>query len=228
MTMPGLFYALFLSCIVLVTCQTFNVFKSYKDAKVKPKNYAKQIQTEHPAEDYLDETQMKMLSMRNSKNVPASAAISDNWSGFKQYQQSDTGRARATSKAGYDRSNLDRRSLNEAVNIRRDSGHARKMSSNRATTKIFPPTNDFNTMQSSSTYFTRKSLLLMAFISYMFIVLVMIGTGVLCLLYNGKDLVADETASAKELPKKEILLKDLAAMSEAEIRAQREADSSQI
>lgn len=224
MTMNGLFYVLLVSCVVLATSQTFNVFKSYKDAKVKPKNYGKQIQTEHPAEEYLDDTQMKMLSMRKSKNIPAAAALSDNWSGFKQYQQSETGRARATSgKAGYDRSNLDRRNLNEAGGkMRRDSGHARKMST-------ASPTIEFNSIDDSSksTYFSRKSLLLMGFIGYIFLVFAMIGAIVLCLLYNGKELVADEAAN-QDLPKKEILLKDLAAMSEAELRARKEADDSQI
>lgn len=224
MAMIALFYALLLLCVVLATSQTFNAFKSYKDAKVKPKNYGMQIQTYHPTEEYLDETQMKMLSMRNSKNIPAGAALTDNWSGFKQYQQSDTGRARATNKAGYDRSNMDRRSLNEAGNMWRDSGNARKMSSSHTSMKMASPLHGFPTIESSRTYFTRKTLLFMGFVGYIIIVFVMVGACILCLLYNGQDLVADEAA----VPKKEILLKHLAATSEAELRARKEAYDSQI
>lgn len=102
---------------VCVWCggQTFNVFKSYKDEQVKPKRYGKRLQKTHPIEDYLDETQLKMMRSRKSAQNSVGETFTDQWSGFDESKKSRA-RARGTSKAGYDRSNLDRRLEGDETN----------------------------------------------------------------------------------------------------------------
>lgn len=75
---------LLVHCLVFVCfSQQFSVFKSYKDAKVKPKNYGRKIQREHATEEYLDETQLKMLRARKSAVTDAADVMTDQWSGFE-------------------------------------------------------------------------------------------------------------------------------------------------
>lgn len=75
---------LLVHCLAFVCfSQQFSVFKSYKDAKVKPKNYGRKIQREHATEEYLDETQLKMLRARKSAVTDAADVMTDQWSGFE-------------------------------------------------------------------------------------------------------------------------------------------------
>jgi hypothetical protein len=69
-------------CVNIAFGQKFNVFKSYKDAAVKPRNYGKIIQRDHPVTEYLDERQMKMMQGRNGPDTPENE-FDNNWSGFK-------------------------------------------------------------------------------------------------------------------------------------------------
>jgi hypothetical protein len=74
---------LLLGCSWFVTeAQQFNVFKSYKDAKVKPIQYGKVIKDNHPVTEYLDDKQMKMLRERNGP-VTSENVFDNKWSGFK-------------------------------------------------------------------------------------------------------------------------------------------------
>lgn len=75
---------LLVHCLAFVCLsQQFSVFKSYKDAKVKPKNYGRKIQREHAVEEYLDETQLKMLRARKSAVADPADVMTDQWSGFE-------------------------------------------------------------------------------------------------------------------------------------------------
>lgn len=68
--------------ISYVACQRFNTFKSYKDAAVKPANYGKVIQKDHPITEYLDSKQLKMLQERTGPVTPDNS-FDNSWSGFK-------------------------------------------------------------------------------------------------------------------------------------------------
>mmetsp|Transcript_22416 Transcript_22416/g.24500 ORF Transcript_22416/g.24500 Transcript_22416/m.24500 type:complete len:226 (-) Transcript_22416:3743-4420(-) len=68
--------------IPYIQSQKFNIFKSYKDAAIKPDNYGKVIQREHPVTEYLDSKQMKMLRERNGPITPENS-FDNKWSGFK-------------------------------------------------------------------------------------------------------------------------------------------------
>lgn len=68
--------------IPYIQSQKFNIFKSYKDAAIKPDNYGKVIQREHPVTEYLDSKQMKMLRERNGPMTPENS-FDNKWSGFK-------------------------------------------------------------------------------------------------------------------------------------------------
>jgi hypothetical protein len=97
--------------ILAVNGQTFNVFKSYKNAIVKPKQYARRIQKLHAIEDYLDPTQIKMMRGRKGK-ISREETFTNSWSGFDQYKETETGKAReqaVSSKVGYDRSGFERK-----------------------------------------------------------------------------------------------------------------------
>lgn len=81
----------FLSVLLLVLtiswlpyhqCQKFNIFKSYKDATVKPDNYGKVIRKDHPVTEYLDSKQLKMLRERTGPDT-ADNTFDNHWSGFK-------------------------------------------------------------------------------------------------------------------------------------------------
>ncbi len=61
------FYTLLIVCCILWVSsngQKFNAFKSYKDAKIKPKHYGRTEQRSHPIEEYLSDNQIKMLRSR--------------------------------------------------------------------------------------------------------------------------------------------------------------------
>lgn len=58
----------------------FNYYKSYKDAKEKPKNYGKKIQRNHPITEYLSPEQMKMFQKRYGPDE-SDAMFDNNWSG---------------------------------------------------------------------------------------------------------------------------------------------------
>ena len=64
-----------------ITGQQFNVFKSYKDAKVKPKRYGAKIQKNHDVTEYLNDNQMKMYKSRYGPNQ-AGEEFDNNWSGY--------------------------------------------------------------------------------------------------------------------------------------------------
>lgn len=72
---------------ILCSSQSFSVFKSYKDAKVRPKNYARKSQRSFPVEDYLDQTQLSMLKKRQNKLTIPSDTMTDQWSGFDVYKR---------------------------------------------------------------------------------------------------------------------------------------------
>ena len=80
-------FQLFIICLIIFFCiqvqaQKFNVFKSYKDAKVKPDRYGKTIQKDHDIREYLSENQMKMLKERTGPDTPDNS-FDNSWSGFK-------------------------------------------------------------------------------------------------------------------------------------------------
>jgi hypothetical protein len=102
-----------------LTChsQTFSVFKSYKDAKIKPKNYAKTNQRTFPEEDYLDETQKSMLRKRRAKSPEAADTMTNQWSGFEVNKKL---RKRGTLKGSvpiYDRPSSEGRRLTEKESV---------------------------------------------------------------------------------------------------------------
>jgi hypothetical protein len=61
-----------------IECQEFNEFKSYGNAQVKPKQYARR-QVKHDISEYLDERQKKMMVIRNSPDTP-NVMFDNNWS----------------------------------------------------------------------------------------------------------------------------------------------------
>ncbi len=77
---------LFVLFCVLGYCaaQSFNSFKSYKDAKVKPKQYATK-NTDHDIEEYLTPLQQKMLRARTGKDT-ADVMFDNKWSGFNGFK----------------------------------------------------------------------------------------------------------------------------------------------
>ena len=80
---------LLLSILVLfnlVHSQKFNAFKSYKDAKVKPRHYGKGDQRTHPIEEYLTDNQMKMMRARKGGDTEDNS-FDNNWSGFATFQK---------------------------------------------------------------------------------------------------------------------------------------------
>lgn len=113
--MRSILLALLVVLLLCQTChsQTFSVLKSYKDAKVKPKNYARKIQRTFPEEDYLDETQKSMLRKRRAKSPEAADIMTNQWSGFEVNKRL---RKRGTlngSVPTYDRSSSETRRLAE-------------------------------------------------------------------------------------------------------------------
>ena len=65
----------------MVSAESFNMFKSYANAAVKPKQYAKKERKEIDLSEYLTKRQRMMLKYRNGKDVPG-AMFKENWSGF--------------------------------------------------------------------------------------------------------------------------------------------------
>lgn len=91
---------LLISCLLtnVVEGQKFNAFKSYKDAKIKPKHYGREEQRTHPIEEYLTSNQMKMMRARKGGDT-ADNSFDNNWSGFdtfKKIRQQRGGRKSAT------------------------------------------------------------------------------------------------------------------------------------
>ena len=67
--------------INLVCSQTkFNMFKSYKNAKVRPKQYSQRSRP-HSIEEYLSPSQMKMLRERSGPDKSENM-FDANWSGY--------------------------------------------------------------------------------------------------------------------------------------------------
>lgn len=82
MTFPIICSLLLLSYIVIeVQCQQFNIYKSYKDAKVKPPQYSKKDIENHSISEYLSPLQKSMMKKRNGKNTP-DAMTNGKFSGF--------------------------------------------------------------------------------------------------------------------------------------------------
>ncbi len=79
-------FRLLLFCSLLAFCvsQSFNTFKNYKDAKVKPKQYASKS-TDHDIEEYLTPMQQKMLRARTGKDT-GDVMFTDKWSGFTGFK----------------------------------------------------------------------------------------------------------------------------------------------
>lgn len=61
--------------------QKFNIFKSYENAKVKPKQYTKK-HLRHPINEYLTKVQKQMLRKRIDKKDNIGDLFDENWSGF--------------------------------------------------------------------------------------------------------------------------------------------------
>lgn len=90
----------FLICIIVrVDAQEFNVFKSYKDAKIKPKRYGAKIQRNHDISEYLNENQMKMMMSRNGANKPGEV-FDNNWSGYDKTSRVTSAGPRKRNKSG--------------------------------------------------------------------------------------------------------------------------------
>mmetsp|Transcript_35627 Transcript_35627/g.70840 ORF Transcript_35627/g.70840 Transcript_35627/m.70840 type:complete len:160 (+) Transcript_35627:114-593(+) len=60
----------------------FNSFKSYKDAKIKPPHYSKIIKRNHPMNEYLSESQLRMMKHRTSQRHHPDSTFKENWTGF--------------------------------------------------------------------------------------------------------------------------------------------------
>ena len=64
----------YLVCVALALCiisswgQKFNSFKSYKNARVKPRNYGKIERRDHDIEEYLTAEQVRMMSKRKGRD----------------------------------------------------------------------------------------------------------------------------------------------------------------
>ena len=82
-----IFVLVILSCLSIISlAQNFNNFGSYKDAKVKPRNYGKVLKRRHPVTEYLSENQIEML-MRRKAPTTADHSFDNNWSGFNEYRK---------------------------------------------------------------------------------------------------------------------------------------------
>jgi hypothetical protein len=82
-----IFVLVILSCLSIISlAQNFNNFGSYKDAKVKPRNYGKVLKRRHPVTEYLSENQIEML-MRRKAPTTADHSFDNNWSGFNEYKK---------------------------------------------------------------------------------------------------------------------------------------------
>ena len=92
-------YFIFLIFCLLLHCtksqSEYNLFKSYKDADIKPHHYGKNLRRQHPIEEYLTGNQIRMMKHRKSKSIHSDAKFKSNWSGIQ---------------------NKDNRKLNELVN----------------------------------------------------------------------------------------------------------------
>lgn len=81
-----MFHVQMLSLFILVAlflsaeCGEFNMFKSYKDAPIKPHQYGKG-RKRFPTSEYLSPIQKKMMKYRKGADVPG-AMFTDQWSGF--------------------------------------------------------------------------------------------------------------------------------------------------
>lgn len=74
---------IFLLILPVIISQRFNVFKSYKDADVRPKNYGKNTKYSHPIGEYLTTIQKEMYNKRYTKDKD-NEMFSNNWSGFRK------------------------------------------------------------------------------------------------------------------------------------------------
>mmetsp|Transcript_2330 Transcript_2330/g.3178 ORF Transcript_2330/g.3178 Transcript_2330/m.3178 type:complete len:103 (+) Transcript_2330:84-392(+) len=63
-----------------VASQTFDIFKSYKDARVRPASYSKN-RRQHALREYLDTTQLQMMKKRMGPTSPDDT-FTDKWSGI--------------------------------------------------------------------------------------------------------------------------------------------------
>lgn len=63
----------------IISSQQFNQFKSYRNEKIRPKNYAK-VDVPHDIDEYLTENQKYMKKQRLRPNNKAK--FDNNWSGF--------------------------------------------------------------------------------------------------------------------------------------------------
>jgi hypothetical protein len=68
--------------------QEFNVFKSYGNAKTRPKQYSKRIRTRHVIDEYLSPMQREMQSNRKGRDKPDNMFKND-WSGFDKLRKLD-------------------------------------------------------------------------------------------------------------------------------------------
>jgi len=70
---------------------TFNSFKSYANAKVRPPQYsANRKKSPHSIDEYLTTTQLMMKAKRNAK-PDASNGFTGNFDGYKAYKQEKAG-----------------------------------------------------------------------------------------------------------------------------------------
>ena len=62
--------------------EKFNIFKSYKNARLKPPQYSHKRFSKHATDEYLSPLQKMMLAARKGKDTP-DVMFDKNWSGFK-------------------------------------------------------------------------------------------------------------------------------------------------
>jgi hypothetical protein len=87
MSTATIILVLYLCWLCCAYAADFNMFKSYKDAKVKPPQYSKR-QTKRAISEYLDSRQMQMMKYRTGRDVPG-AMFNERWSGFNKAQNSN-------------------------------------------------------------------------------------------------------------------------------------------
>lgn len=74
--------------IHVIDANKFNMFKSYQNAKVKPKQYTKNPPKSRPLSEYLTNHQKGMLKRRYGQDVPG-AMFDEKWSGFDLKENSN-------------------------------------------------------------------------------------------------------------------------------------------
>ena len=80
-----IFVLILIGMLVLINMtnsqQKFNIFKSYENANVKPKQYSKKY-LRHSIDEYLTSVQKQMMKRRKDKKDQQNDLFDENWSGF--------------------------------------------------------------------------------------------------------------------------------------------------